>query len=428
VLVQRVRSDGMFTKTSAASALFSLYIVLLTLLPSGSVFGVNVKIIVFIPLSIMALQILAGEEEAIWQFAFISAAISVFMMWTIHSLLDPYYAQWAFLQYRDVLTTFAGCLFVRLFTKRETDRRAFVRLCIYTVAGGSFIKILIFLWSLRTGVSVSEIVDRASIFFGVRLMTIELGPLGGRLEFPSDSLLPICVFAVLSLRKNLQIGGLKSFFILGLLLTSTLYTFSRFIWANTVLALCLGILVSRRDKMHLVYLSVAAAVSLYFLDVISALAALRFSDTLVGASDLERTRQIIALKQFFWDAPFFGHGLGSYVLQFVRSNELPYAYEVQALALAGQVGLIGMGLLVFFLLNYYRKAFSFRPGTRAYQTSVFLLLATFLASSFFNPCLLTSLAAVSYGLIFVLASLGSSEVETNLPRPSYATQSLGYVR
>jgi O-antigen ligase len=141
---------------------------------------------------------------------------------------------------------------------------------------------------------------------------------------------------------------------------------------------------------------------------------LRFSNALAGASDKVRVWQIDALREFFWDAPIFGHGMGSYVLQHVRSAELPYAYEVQLLALAAEFGVVGMAIFAFLLLNYYRKAFSFKKGSLSYQFSICLMLVCFLGAGLFNPCLLVSMSAVSYGLLFVLASLGSPGKRSSL--------------
>lgn len=405
----------MTKKLSFKSILFNLYIVCLTLLPAGSVGGVNLKIIIFIPLFICAMQLLANESDSLKQFAWMNAIAAIFMIWAVRSLLTPFYADWSMSQYKDVITTLLGCMFVRLIVTDQSKRKAFVRLCINTVAVGCILKIVVLLYSIKTGVSVSSIVDRVSALFGVKLMTIELGDLGGRLQFPSDNLLPVVLFAVLCLRRWLQIGRLKACFIVALILVSSLYTFSRYLWVCTAFAMCLGIFLSRKDKFNLIYVATAGAVASIFHEQLWLLINLRFSNALAGASDQTRVWQISALREFFWEAPLFGHGMGSYVLQHVRAVDLPYAYEVQLLALAGEFGVIGMVIFAILLINYYRKAFSFRKGAYTYQFSILLMLASFLGAGLFNPCLLVSMSSVSYGLIFVLASLGSNGEESWSP-------------
>lgn len=164
-------------------------------------------------------------------------------------------------------------------------------------------------------------------------------------------------------------------------------------------------LVSKRDTANLIYFCTLAATLMYCFTLIADLITLRFSDSLAGSSDAERIWQIKALTYFFWQAPLFGNGLGSYALQLKRSVELPYAYEVQILALLGQLGIFGTGCLVLLLINYYRKAFTFQSKTRFFQFALLIVLCNFLASGFFNPSLLVSMSAVSYGFVFTLASI-----------------------
>ena len=164
-------------------------------------------------------------------------------------------------------------------------------------------------------------------------------------------------------------------------------------------------LISRRDKMVLLYLAIIGAVTAFFFPMLSTLITLRFSSSLADTSDMYRVWQIVALKRFFWNAPLFGNGLGSYALDHKRSVEVPYAYEVQILALLGQMGLVGTAFLIALLINYYRKAFNFRPGTRLYHAVLLVLLIDFIGAGFFNPDLLVSMSAVSYGLIFVMARM-----------------------
>ena len=390
--------------------LFSLFIVLLALLPAGSIYGVNVKILVFVPLAVIAAHRLASEERAFAQFAFAAACCCLVLAATLRSFLDSFYSELALSQAKDVLTTLSGCLFVRLFTPTFIDREKFIRLCIYTVGLGSFLKVLLLLYSLVTGSSVADMVDLISAIFGVKLMALDLDGAGGRLQLPSDNLLPIVLFAIVGLRKRLQIRGGIACLVVALLLFSSLYTFSRFIWASTALAAALGMFVARRDKIVLLYLALSAAATAYFFPLLSGLVTLRFSTALAGSSDLERIQQIVALKQFFWDQPLFGHGIGSYVLNHKRSVDVPYAYEVQIGALLGQFGVVGVGLLAGLLVNYYRKAFDLRAGKRVYQAAVLVLLLDFIAAAFFNPDLLVSMSAVSYGLVFVLAMTDPEEI------------------
>lgn len=374
----------------------------LTLLPSGSILGLNVKMIAFVPVSFFAFKISLRR-------GYVTLAINIGVVLVISAwlILSQFYAMFPFTlaltQYKDVITTLAGCWFVRMYTLEEEDRKTFIRLCVYTVAAGGFLKVLLFSYSMVTGVSTTSLIDGISKIFGVQLMTADLGELFGRIQFVSDTLVPICIFAILCLRFKLNISAWKSFIIFDLMIISSLFTFSRFLWGNTILAIVLGMIVAKKDRLHLLYIGVASAAAIYFFELIEAVVEVRFSDTFVDASDIDRKMQNLALNNFFWEAPVFGHGLGSFSTVLIRSQELPYSYESQVLALCGQVGVVGIALFAGLLLNYYRKAFSFKRGVRMYQMSVLIILGAFIASGFFNPYLLSSTAAVSFGLIFALA-------------------------
>jgi O-antigen ligase len=300
---------------------------------------------------------------------------------------------------------------VRVLTRAEADKRAFVRLVLCVTAIGCLLKGVIFVYSLKSGVSVSDIMDRVSLLFGVKLMTADLGDTSVRLQFTSDNLLPACLFALLCLRKKLRIGAVAGVVMMVLLLMSALYTFSRYLWATAAVAVVLGIVVAKRDRLHWLYLGVSGAATAIFFPVISTLVAFRFSNELVESSDVVRVDQVRALQAFFWDAPWFGHGLGSYTTDVIRSVDVPYNYEVQLLALAGQVGLVGMAVFLVLLVNYYRKAFSFGPGGWGYQFSVLTLLGCFIVAALFNPTLLSSMSAAIFGFLYVLAGLGHCQGE-----------------
>jgi hypothetical protein len=115
--------------------------------------------------------------------------------------------------------------------------------------------------------------------------------------------------------------------------------------------------------------------------------------------------QVAALKSFIADAPWFGHGLGTYSHLVWRSLDAPYVYEAQLLALFGQVGIVGVFLLVVLMMSYFRW---FRPnGQRSVMLSagLFLLLVGWLAGGFLNPSVISSAASVSYAAIFAIESL-----------------------
>jgi hypothetical protein len=411
---QMPSDDFVSPKLSTSSAIFGLfcvYLVTLILLPSGTVNGVPVKVLLFVPLVIAAARLLLLGPSPLEQTGFAFVVAALLCLSTVWSLFNPYYSEFVLSHVKDIVTTLVGCWMIRLFAQSEWDQLRIVKVCLLAVAVGSVLKVGLLTYAFLTGTSVSTYVDHISTIFGVKLMSIDLADAGGRLQFPSDNLIPPCLFALLTLRRRVRVGWYLALPIFVILLASSLYTFSRYIWLSTVLATALGLFIGRKDRLNLFYLTITGLVVVAFFPILVTVISLRFSSNLSGASDEVRIWQIAVLEQFFASAPLWGHGLGSYAQTMKRSYDLPYAYEVQVLAMLGQFGLIGCGLLVMLLVNYYRKVFSFASGVRMSQAAVFLLLLNLLGAGFFNPSLLVSMSAVGYGLLFILARLTQVQLE-----------------
>ena len=154
--------------------------------------------------------------------------------------------------------------------------------------------------------------------------------------------------------------GIQALILNSLLLASAVFSFSRYLWMSPAIAACVGVLLARKDKFLILYTCIAIAVAILSFDYIQDLVMLRFSDALTGSSDIERTAQTPVLVKLFLDAPLMGHGMGSYSHQVIRNDDSPYSYEDQLLALAGQVGLIGL-LSLTGVLRYFRGQLILSP-------------------------------------------------------------------
>ena len=174
--------------------LVSVYVVFLALLPASNIGGINVKVPVFAALTLAALLHSLYEEHYWVRLAAISAIVAVFTGWLLLTFSYPFAeTSLALQQYRDVLTTLAGCWFIRLFTQHPSDRLSLARLVLYAIAFESLIKVVLFFYSMHSGIPISAISDRISALFGVQLMTADLGGQSVRLQLVSDDLLPSAV-------------------------------------------------------------------------------------------------------------------------------------------------------------------------------------------------------------------------------------------
>ena len=388
------------------AVVFVVYIISLIVLPTGNVLGVNVKLLLFLALMPPALDRCLRQEPS--SAAWLLAIPTLFSFWVLLGLLNSFPLSLVLAEYKDLITTLAGSWLIALFIAQSEARTIrFLRLVVYCVAAIGAVKIAILYYSFTSGVSVAEIIRGISRAFGVELVTLDFGDFG-RVEFISDGLIPLCLFAVVGLRVELGLRRVTMLLLLAVSVFSAVLTFSRYLWVFSTLAICMGLVSARKEPIHLLFLAVAATVTAMFYDLLYAMISFRFSDSHTDDSDFARNEQKSALATFFEEAPVFGHGLGSYTPQVIRSETLPYSYENQLLALAGQIGIVGLLLLSGLLLAYYRKLIATRHHSLTYKSTVMALLLTWILGGLLNPGLISSTAAVSYGFLWALGGLRRS--------------------
>ena len=312
-------------------------------------------------------------------------------------------------EYRDLLIMLVSTWVIGVaIGGDQRARERFLRVVLKAEVAACVLKFMLIGFAAVRGMTISALVDSISLITGANLMGADFGDNSslGRIQFIADGLIPLCFYLLLRYRQRLGISGTSAFISFVLLTGSLVLTFSRYYWGLAGVAVLLGLMFGKRDRF---YVSLLTGFSLLFvasLPVLIPIAMLRFSVDVAGGSDDVRVLQIAAMKRYFWDAPLLGHGLGSHTNEIIRSETVPYLYEVQLLALATQTGIIGLLLLAAILMYYFHALF---PWNRAWrgslltaQLSALILLCCWLAAGLFNPMLLTSSAAVSYGFLKAL--------------------------
>ena len=393
--------------------LIGFYTFLLIALPTGNVFGLNVKMLAFVPLLYLTLtHAIRQKVNPYWGMSWLFGVPLFFSYWLFLGQREQYDFSLALLQYRNLLITLASCWFVSVYISEDKSRLIFfAKLVLWSVAAMSVLKMLIVVYCVARGIPVSTVINGIGDSFGIKLMSFELneadpGAIGSRIMFTSDLLLAPCCFAAIATRRLLGFGRLTMMCLLLLYLISMVFSFSRFHWAYCGGAILLGFLVAKGEKVMMSVLLSGALASAIFVPAISGILALRFASNLVNDSDAPRHIQIAALSTFFWNAPFQGHGWGTFPRNCIRSELLPYTYEVELLAVAGQVGLIGILAMLLLAAWYFSPLLKWGRGGVAFRVAVLCLFGTFLLGGLTNPMLLSSISSVSYGLLRVLGELG----------------------
>lgn len=392
----------------AFDPLFATYVYFLVLLPSGSLFGVNVKIICFFLLLPLALLKFADTRGiTLVHVAVLLALPAVFLLWILIAQIYAFDTTLSLLQYKDIMTTFASCWLAAVYCgDKEATKVRFLRMVLFAEVIACLIKIALLAYAFYKGIPVSLMVDAINTFFGVNLMGMDFEAALGRIQFVADGLIPLCMYMLLRYRRKLQIGSVGALIMFLLLVISLIFTFSRYFWGFAALVFCLGMLFGKKDRFHAWILSLLGLVLLASLPAIVTLYQLRFSKAIAGESDNVRTQQIPVLERFFLDAPLLGHGFGSHTPELLRSIELPYAYEVQLYALAGQEGIAGLLLMGALTLYYFHPLLVWNKASFNRKGNLVIILFAWLSAGLFNPMLFNSAAAMSYAAISALATIG----------------------
>ena len=250
----------------ALAPLFNLYIFILILMPSGSVSWLNVK---FIVMTVLALC-LAGSFVLKGGTTHTNIILLVFVLggictlWLLVPLLYGFNFVMSLTQFKDILAMLIGCWLISVYCNdSQLMVIRFIRLSIYFVSFAGILKGLILLYSYRTGISVGTIIEGLSQIFHVQLMVVNFGDFGGRIQFLSDAIIPLCTFILLARRRVLGVHQFTATLFLIILSFSVFLSFSRFLWGFMGAAVILGIIFGWREKFVFVYvLLIAIAVPL----------------------------------------------------------------------------------------------------------------------------------------------------------------------
>lgn len=404
--------EALFTAFDRAfDWLFCLLFAITITLPSGTVHGVNLKSPLYLALLPLAGFSFFYRGQATGErVAVLLGVPAILSGWMVLGVAQGFPLASALRQYTDIVLVLLLCWLALVFRGEGRFRQMrFLRLVVYSEVAASLLKAGIIAYALARGIPTVEVVDGLSKVFGVNLMTMDLGAMFGRVQFVSDALIPVCVFIVLRHRDSLAIGSVRSALILLLLLVSVVFGFSRYTWAFTAAAFVGGLMTGRRDRFQLVLALLLGAAVLASLPALTVVYELRFSADVAGSSDLIRTEQTSALDGFFEDAPIFGHGLGSYTTQVVRAEAadggMPYSYEDQILALAGQMGLAGLTLLALLTAYAFSDLWWRTRAPLKDRLAIAGLLAFWLAAGLYNPLLFHPVAGVIYASFATLAAM-----------------------
>ena len=389
------------------------------ILPSGSLAMIPLKS----GLGFLLLFLLLLMERKASRFT--GQAIFVFIMlglWSLLSLINGYgTSSVSFIRSYFSLLLAAWCTFEVLennFVRPKEAFKAFGAVSALIIA----LKFL-FAGGLTLGIfKVEQIVELFKTLFKTDLTTMYF-PLGNitfyRLMVSNDGI-PLAWFAFYMLSKKHPAKKIIWTLVIAIF---SFVVYSRVILAQFALTIVAFIFVKLLGERRLslsVLLKSAAVVAVVGVAAVAIISAVRpsilegiqtrFFSNSSTASDQIRSDQIAKLTEGFLESPIIGHGTGTYIQDFTRSETTPFSYEAEYLSFLYQFGILGFVLIIgTTVLGFYQACFKGIRSRSVRRMMVFTFLV-WLAKPLFNPAFLSS----NSGLIIAIAYASGKHLDKSL--------------
>jgi hypothetical protein len=373
---------------------------LAVVLPTGSVYGVNVKTI-SLGFFLVALAIYLVDRTQLWfsfrETIFILLTFAFLLLWTLVGILNPHTKPAEVMSHFSIISStiliaWSGIFLIR---KNVIKVESLLRTDVYAVFAMSCAKVLltaiVVFYSADIVGGIESVFGQESFLPGGNIIE---GLAISRIGFPSDIFCPLAFFVFLTPR----IGGVRfgrpfSFIFCSVVLAAGFITYSRYVWFLFAVAIVAAFVVQKNWKMLSVAVLIMAASFFWFNEQVGMIYQDRFLSDQTADSDAIRTEQAHALTEGFAASPFLGKGIGASAHGTIRSETRPYSYELQWLAYLMQFGIIGMiGLLLLVAVAAKDLMMARHPGT--IYVGIFFLL--WLASGLTNPYLGSSFAGAIF--------------------------------
>lgn len=299
-------------------------------------------------------------------------------------------------QARDVFLAVVVSIFLVSASLLSEDNRMLIyRTLKYCFVYIALAKIFILLFSVFTGIPMSDIISWLRDAWNIQMMSLGVeDTFLARLQIPLDSAVPFFLYFVTKELILTEKNKAKTIATFILLIISMLLTLSRAFWAETIIIIFLAVLIEA-SVSRVLKITIISAIILSILIVFTPVGDLVFkiietrfnSDGANVSSDEERIWQNQGLLNAFEQMPILGHGIGYFVPDVIRSYTTPYLYESQSLSMLMTLGVFGsMVLLLLFVIMCVRTISLDTSKVRGYFIPV-VFLGFWVFSGSVNPLL-----------------------------------------
>lgn len=222
-----------------------------------------------------------------------------------------------------------------------------------------------------------------------------------RLYSINDYLIPFLYFYI----DRINISRTTATLVKALFIISIVLSMTRYIWVAFTALLALNLLLNRQFRS----IVISSLFLLILLVVVNEFTQIKIIDAIINRTGEEgslsvsvKKEQIFYLYREIADYPLFGKGIGTYVEDYIRNERLKYGYEVFALLIFMQFGVLGaMSLAVLMIAPFIRwiSASNFRLSKK--MLFAFVALLIYLTSSFTNPVILSVTSAFLLSFLYL---------------------------
>ena len=230
-----------------------------------------------------------------------------------------------------------------------------------------------------------------------------------RIATSNDLMLPFGLFILLHDEYfNLKYKRIKKILLSLLFIITMILTFTRLIWFFLFIILLFYFIHIKLYK-NIIFMLFFTFIFIYSISIKDRF--IFFPEIIIRFNDITslniKSTQAYLLLICFLNKPLLGHGIGSYLDEYIRSKTLPFIYEVQWASFLYQYGAIGTFFIILIvMIPIYKTIIYFiKNKVITYYTFILLLIYfMFLLSGFTNPNLTNLNTSMIYFITYLLSN------------------------
>lgn len=382
------------------------------LMPSGSLFGFNIKILLSILILILiTMQILLDGKLNLFLLSIILYFGLFISLTSVVSLLNNVPIDSLTSEMSALLSTILPILFGRyVLNKKYCTKYFMIYFLIFIISIYSIAKITVIISIYIGYFSIFDYIELIKMIFGVQPIYLETDSLV-RLNEASDYIIP---WAILILIRNQLQYKLLNFILICIFISAIIISYSRYLWLYSFLVVVIYYLIPKHNLLIAINIKkITREIFLFFTIIVSAIFVIpwleifnvleeRFFGKYADMSDLPREWMLNSLLIRISESPLIGGGMGSYDVDYIRFDNTPWNYELQWLALTANFGILFDVVVLLILGIWIANVLNRKYLLRSDKYILITLAIGWLFVGFFNCFLLNSAAGVINFAIFIL--------------------------